>query len=168
MKFLPVASIVAVVVSSAAARADNGQAVCERLRSLRSGASHVLAAEYIPAGKFELPAMGSFHPAPMMLPAHCSVRVFTATSPDSAVTSEIWLPDPAEWNGKLLGTGNGGYSSALSYRQMGEGLQRGFAVAGSDTGHQGDGLSFSARSIPSEFATGRIAARTCSPKMRRR
>ncbi len=78
------------------------------------------------------------------MPAHCSVRIITPTSSDSAVTSEIWLPDPTAWNGKLLGTGNGGYSSMLLYREMADGLGRGFAVGGSDTGHQGDGLSFGA------------------------
>lgn len=86
--------------------------------------------------------MGPVTPAPLMLPAHCSVRIITPTSSDSAVTSEIWLPDPPAWNGKLLGTGNGGYSSALSYCEMADGLGRGFAVGGSDTGHQGDGLAF--------------------------
>jgi feruloyl esterase len=75
------------------------------------------------------------------------VRVFTPTSHDSGVSSEIWLPDAIAWNGKLLATCNGGYSSALSYRQMAEALQRGFAVAGSDTGHEGDGLAFLLRFI---------------------
>ncbi len=94
------------------------------------------------AGEFRSPAVGSFNSPPIMLPAHCMVRVFTPTSSESGVTSEVWLPDAAGWNGKLLGTGNGGYSSALSSRQMAEALQRGFAVGGSDTGHNGDGLAF--------------------------
>ena len=94
------------------------------------------------AGEFRAPATGPFIPPAITLPAHCSVRIFTPTSSDSGVTSEFWLPDAASWNGKLLGTGNGGYSSALSYLQMAEGLQRGFAVGGSDTGHEGDGLAF--------------------------
>lgn len=29
--------------------------------------------------------------------------------PDSRIRFEIWLPDPNTWNGKLLGTGNGGF-----------------------------------------------------------
>jgi feruloyl esterase len=135
-------TLAAIATLSASARAQTGQADCERLRSLHSGSSRTLSVEYSAAGEFRAPAIGSFVPPPIMLPAHCSVRVFTPTSPDSGVTSEIWLPDAAAWNGKLLGTGNGGYSSALSYRKMAEALQRGFAVAGSDTGHQGDGLAF--------------------------
>ena len=44
--------------------------------------------------------------------------------------------------GNCSSTGNGGYSSALSYRQMADALQRGFAVGGSDTEHEGDGITF--------------------------
>jgi len=102
----------------------------------------VLAADYAAEGPLQLPPIGPVGPRRIVLPAHCFVRISTPTSSDSAVTSEIWLPDPGTWNGKLLGTGNGGYSSALSYDQMAEGLKRGFAVGGSDTGHQGDALSF--------------------------
>ena len=142
MKSTRLIMVAAIATLSASAPAQTGQAACERLRSLHSGSSRILTAEYSAAGDFRAPAMGSFNPPPILLPAHCSVRVFTPTSSDSGVTSEIWLPDAAGWNGKLLGTGNGGYSSALSYRQMAEALQRGFAVGGSDTGHEGDGLAF--------------------------
>jgi feruloyl esterase len=138
--YIIASAVIAALSSSADAQA--GQGACERLRSLHSGSSRILTAEYMAAGEFRAPAVGSFNRAPTLLPAHCAVRVFTPTSSDGGVTSEIWLPDAAGWNGKLLGTGNGGYASALSYRQMAEALQRGFAVAGSDTGHEGDGLAF--------------------------
>jgi len=134
--------VAAIAALSASAPAQTGQAACERLRSLRIGSSRILNAEYSSAGDFQAPAVGAFNPPPIMLPAHCSLRVLTSTSSDSGVTSEIWLPDTAAWNSKLLATGNGGYSSALSYRQMADALQHGFAVGGSDTGHEGDGLAF--------------------------
>ena len=140
MKSTRLIVVAAIAALSASAPAQTGQAACERLRSLHSGSSRILTAEYIAAGDFQAPSMGSINAPPILLPAHCSVRVFTPTSSDSGVTSEIWLPDASGWNGKLLGTGNGGYSSALSYPQMAEALQRGFAVGGSDTGHEGDGL----------------------------
>jgi hypothetical protein len=69
-------------------------------RSLR-----ILTARYSAAGEFRRPAGRLFNPPPIMLPAHCSVRVYTPTSSDGGVTVEIWLPDAAGWNGKLLGTG---------------------------------------------------------------
>lgn len=64
-----------------------------------------------------LPQMGSSTPTPTMLPPHCSVQMVTPTSPDSAVTADIWL-----WNGDMLGTGDGGYSSAFSYGRWLKGL----------------------------------------------
>ena len=123
MKLARLIMLAAIVTLSASVEAQIGQAACELLRSLHIASSRTLSAEYSMAGEFRAPAVGSFNPPPMMLPAHCSVRVFTPTSSDSGVTSEIWLPDAAVWNGKLLGTGNGGYSSALSFRQMGEALR---------------------------------------------
>ena len=142
MKSTRLILMIAIATWSACAQAQSGQAACERLRSRHSGSSRTLSVEYSVAGEFRAPAIGTFNPPPIILPAHCSVRVFTPTSSDSGITSEIWLPDTAAWNGKLLGTGNGGYSSALSYGQMADALQRGFAAAGSDTGHEGDGLAF--------------------------
>ena len=76
------------------AHAQSGRAACERLLHLHNGESRVLTADYAAAGPFQRPAMGPVTPAPLMLPAHCSVRIITPTSSDSAVTSEIWLPDP--------------------------------------------------------------------------
>ena len=49
------------------------------------------------------------------------------------------LPSPwmkGTWNGKLVTTGNGGYSNALSYRDMANALAQGYAAVGGDTGHQ--------------------------------
>jgi hypothetical protein len=120
--------LAAIATLTATASAQTGQAACERLRSLHSGSSRILSVEYSVAGEFRAPAAGSFNPPPIILPAHCSVRVFTPTSPDSGVTSEIWLPDAAAWNSKLLGTGNGGYSSALRNCEGDCGEARGCAL----------------------------------------
>ncbi len=119
-------------------------ASCEALRNLHLEATRVFSASPMPAGEIQQPPFGPYKPPPQQLPAHCVVRTVVATSSDSAVTSDVWLPEPGAWNGKLLATGNGGYSSALSLPQMAAGLRRGFAVAGSDTGHTGDSLDFGA------------------------
>ena len=101
-------AVIAALIPSS--HAQTGQAACERLRTLHSGSSRILNAEYSVAGEFRAPAAGSFNPPPMVLLAHCSVRAFTPTGSDSQVTSEIWLPDATAWSGKLLATGDGGYS----------------------------------------------------------
>ncbi len=76
------------------------------------------------------------------LPGHCRVRLTSRPVSDSEIHVEIWLPALQAWNGKLLGTGNGGYSSALTFPAMQNALKEGYATAGSDTGHEGGDLKF--------------------------
>jgi feruloyl esterase len=70
-------------------------------------------------------------------PESCRVRAVARPTADSEIHIEVWLPAAAAWNGKFLGTGNGGYSGALSYPAMTNALQKGYATAGHDTGHPG-------------------------------
>lgn len=81
-------------------------------------------------------------PAAGVLPAFCRVQAAAKPVADSEIHIEIWLPAAAAWNGKFLGTGNGGYSGAVGYQDMQRGLRQGYAVAGSDTGHSGGDLKF--------------------------
>ncbi len=69
------------------------------------------------------------------LPAFCLVQGQSRPSADSLVNFELWVPQ-AGWNGKLVATGNGGYSPALSYNDMAYAMRQGYAVLGGDTGHQ--------------------------------
>ena len=78
------------------------------------------------------------------LSGHCIVKLAAHPSADSDIRVELWLPEASSWNGKFLATGNGGYSSNIAYDQMAEAMERGYAVGGSNTGHQGDDLSFGA------------------------
>lgn len=77
--------------------------------------------------------------------AYCRASITSVPVPDSEIHSEVWLPAPEKWNGKLLGTGNGGYSSQMDLRSMRIGLLQGYAVTGSDTGHSGGDLKFAVR-----------------------
>jgi feruloyl esterase len=49
---------------------------------------------------------------------------------------ELWLPDPARWNGKLLTGGVGGQAGNFNYRELVRGVRRGYASASTDTGHK--------------------------------
>src|SRR4051794_15815568 len=73
---------------------------------------------------------------------YCRVSITSRPVPDSEIQSEVWLPSAEKWNGKLLGTGNGGYSSQMDVRAMRAALLRGYVVTGSDTGHSGGDLKF--------------------------
>ncbi len=91
----------------------------------------VISAEPVDAGRFTPPGAR----APLTgLPAFCRVQAHIATTPDSLVNFEVWMP--ASWNKKLVVTGNGGYSNVPSYRDMAYALAEGYAAVGGDTGHQ--------------------------------
>ncbi len=74
-----------------------------------------------------LPAMGPF----------CRVKATLTPVTGSSIKVEIWLPDRAAWNGKLLGAGNGGFGNNLTIPSllMRGGVERGYAAVGSDMGH---------------------------------
>lgn len=109
------------------------------LRTLRLDRAEVDAVQAVPAGGFTPPGAGA---ARADLPAFCRVQGTTRSAPDSAVRFELWAPPAAAWNGKLLVTGNGGYSPALKYDDMAQALRRGYATLGGDTGHSGEDMLF--------------------------
>ena len=60
-------------------------------------------------------------------------------SPDSHIEFEVWLPS-AGWNGKYLGTGNGGYAGEINYFDMIRSVSNGYATSSTDTGHQASAI----------------------------
>jgi feruloyl esterase len=54
---------------------------------------------------------------------------------EPAIRFEVWLPLEG-WNGRFEGVGNGAFSGAVPYQAMAAALARGYAVGGTDTGHQ--------------------------------
>ncbi len=128
---------------AAAAFAESPNTACLKLRKLRLPQTEVLSSEYKLAGPYKtVERSPSTQSAPEQLPGFCTVKLASHPSSDSDIRIELWLPEPSAWNGKFLGTGNGGYSGTMFYDQMAEGLSRGYAVAASDTGHLGDDLNF--------------------------
>jgi tannase/feruloyl esterase len=70
----------------------------------------------------------------------------------------VWLPETG-WNGKFAGVGNGGYSGFIRHGDLADPLARGYAVASTDTGHQGGALDAS-------FANGHPESSSTSPGAR--
>ena len=111
--------------------------------ALACSASAAATCEGLASLAIEHVAITSAAPVPSAdRPAYCRVLAVATPVPDSEIHLEIRLPDPKLWNGRFLGTGNGGYSGALSYPQMDAALRQGYATAGSDTGHSGADLVF--------------------------
>ena len=70
------------------------------------------------------------------LPAFCRVTATLKPSPSSDIRMELWMPI-AGWNGNFRGTSPNGLGGVINYNAMGVGVTDGFAVASTDTGHQG-------------------------------
>lgn len=84
---------------------------------------------------------GTYNPPGTMqqladLPAFCRIEAVATPTSQSEIHFELWVPEGEAWNGKLVTTGNGGYSPALSYGDMAYAMRQGYAVMGGDTGHQ--------------------------------
>ena len=111
---------------------------CPGLINLFITNTTITSADDMPAGPYN----PSGTPASLNLPAFCRVRVISRPVSDSEIHFELWMPPRAAWNGKFEGTGNGGFSSGMSYTTMAAALNHGYATAGSDTGHEGGDLTF--------------------------
>jgi pimeloyl-ACP methyl ester carboxylesterase len=68
--------------------------------------------------------------------AYCRVRATSKPTEDSDIRIEVWIPLGSQWNGKFEQVGNGGFAGALPYGRMSRALVSGYAVAGTDDGHQ--------------------------------
>jgi feruloyl esterase len=127
-----------VAVFSLARMAMAASPTCSGLTNLTITNTTVISADDVPAGPYT-PAGAA---ASVSLPAFCRVQIVSRPVRDSEIRVELWLPAQAAWNGKFEGTGNGGFSGAMSYNTMATALNQGYATAGSDTGHEGDDLNF--------------------------
>jgi feruloyl esterase len=54
---------------------------------------------------------------------------------ETAIRFEVWLP-LTDWNGRFEGLGLGAFSGAIPYSPMAAALAQGYAVGGTDTGHE--------------------------------
>jgi feruloyl esterase len=110
---------------------------CEALASLTMSDVAITSSTAVPAGSFE-PVPGTA----LAVPAFCRVQALATPSPDSRISIEVWLPAGEAWNKRFLGVGNGGFSGAIGYAAMASAVSRGYATAGTDTGHVGDDMQF--------------------------
>src|SRR5215471_12823806 len=112
---------------------------CEQLAGVKLERASVTAATTVAEGIFTPPPGGRPPPAnsppPEPIPEHCKVTMVLKPTSDSNINVELWLPTK-NWNGKFLAVGNGGWAGAIQgWGDMQEALRRGYATAGTDTGH---------------------------------
>ena len=149
VKFAMLGGAAAIALGAGSASA----AECSDLVGMDLAHGEVTGASLVAAGAFE-PPPSPFGPPPGVggpspyasMPAFCRVEVTLRPSDDSDIKSEVWLP-AENWNGKFVGIGNGIWAGQISLSQMADPLKRGYAVASTDTGHVGNGMT-------AEFAIG--------------
>ena len=107
---------------------------CGSLKSLQLQNTTITLAEAVTSGTL---AISDSRPPYSGLPAFCRVTGVLRPTSDSAIHFEVWLPAD-NWNGRMLGAGNGGFAGSIGYDELASYLKRNFAVAGSDAGHQGN------------------------------
>ncbi|HEX4322195.1 MAG TPA: tannase/feruloyl esterase family alpha/beta hydrolase [Acidobacteriaceae bacterium] len=107
---------------------------CASLKSASLPQTTIALAQPVTTGTLQIPGIDK----PFTdLPAFCRVTGSFHPSSDSDIHFELWLPD--KWNGRYLGIGNGGFAGSIGYGGLAAYLIRGFAVAGSDAGHNAGG-----------------------------
>src|SRR5437773_11141425 len=116
------------------------QQSCESLVNLKLPYTHITAAMIVPEGAAPAPAAPGAPPAGAgVVPAHCDVRGVIRPSRDSEIKFALWLPIASAWNVKYRQQGNGGWAGAINTAAFAEPVRRGYAVAGTDDGHEGGG-----------------------------
>jgi hypothetical protein len=102
---------------------------CESLSALKLPDTSIVSAKTVAQGAAEIPGFKD-------VPAFCRVVMQLKPSPFSDIKVEVMMPLTG-WNGRFQGTGNGGFGGSITYPAMAGALRRGYAVAGTDTGHTG-------------------------------
>lgn len=77
-------------------------------------------------------APDAWHLAFANLPPYCEVQATIKPTSDSSIKVRVWMP--ANYNGRYLGTGNGGYAGGFFFSELADGINRGFATANTDMG----------------------------------
>jgi pimeloyl-ACP methyl ester carboxylesterase len=67
---------------------------------------------------------------------YCRVQARSMPTDDSDIRFEVWIPLGSAWNGKFEQVGNGGFAGAIPVSSMAHVLSQGYAVAGTDDGHE--------------------------------
>jgi feruloyl esterase len=110
---------------------------CSALTDFTLDKARIASAEFVPEGVFLAPASAGANANNdrQPIPAHCRVKMVLTPTAQSNINVELWLPAES-WNGRFLAVGNGGWAGAIQgYGDMRMALRRGYATAGTDTGH---------------------------------
>jgi feruloyl esterase len=69
----------------------------------------------------------------------CRVVGFIEPVKNSHIEFEVWLPPAAKWNSRYFAVGNPAFEGAIKYQGLAGAIDKGYATASTDTGHQDPG-----------------------------
>jgi len=119
----------ATCMAATPAFAADSASTCASLNTLAVPSVTSIHAEEVTSGKFQPKTGAAF----TELPHFCRVLVIASAAKGSHINIEMWIPSSG-WNGKFLGTGNGGGAGKIYYPPLRSGLRRNFATANTDMG----------------------------------
>jgi feruloyl esterase len=125
-----VAALLALAPSARAATPTS----CESLTNFKFADTTINSATSNGGGAYVAP--DAWHLAFTNLPPYCDVSATIAPTPDSSINVRVWMPTQ-RYNGRYLGTGNGGYAGGFFFSELADGINRGFATANTDMGATG-------------------------------
>lgn len=115
---------------------------CAALGRQRLAHVEIVSAESMAAGALiagaTMPTMASAAAGRPMsgLPGFCRVVGRIHPEPGSDIGFEVWMPS-AGWDGRLNGSGNGGYAGSIGYMELAGAVKAHQAGVSTDTGHRG-------------------------------
>jgi len=122
-------SVALLAAPSGIAAKPAAAATCASLAGLALPDTTITAAQPITAGTYTAPDGEVF----ANLPAFCRVAATLTPTSDSNIKIEVWMPYSA-WNGRYVGTGNGGNGGLIVYGSLAFFLPLNYAVANTDRG----------------------------------
>jgi feruloyl esterase len=102
---------------------------CASLAGLALPDTTITAAQSVAAGTYTAPDGEIF----TNLPTFCRIAATLTPTSDSNIKIEVWMPYSG-WNGRFLGTGNGGIAGLIVWRTLAFFLPLNYAVANTDMG----------------------------------
>ncbi|HTY64609.1 MAG TPA: tannase/feruloyl esterase family alpha/beta hydrolase [Acidobacteriota bacterium] len=132
---------IACVAASIAAAAD--QDTCANLAKQKHDKVTITSAEFMndPQG-FQAPKTPGVFGTPEGLKvtaAFCRVVGFIEPVQNSHIQFEVWLPPVANWNNRYFAVGNPAFEGAIKYQGLAKAIEKGYATASTDTGHEDPG-----------------------------
>lgn len=85
------------------------------------------------------PGMFGTPPGLKVTAPFCRVTGYIEPVKNSHINFEVWLPPAKSWNSRFLAVTNPAFEGAIKYQGLAMSLEKGYATASTDTGHQDPG-----------------------------